>query len=254
MVLKAIVSALAKAAISVQKSKVAGKAVVSAVKVAKAKKISKIAKSLGKILLKKSGFGKFSRALNDIRDLLEYDFKTPMVRQALKNQPFLARAVYFYKKDKVDKWKKIFQKISDEERRIEKDTIKAFKNGDGIEYKEFNSFKNWYLNTLSDQDKEYSKNIFKDKLNIIFDSTWILFAVYIPYGKHAKTGVLGIQIYNQKSKRNPSLYYNYIRVPRRVWEALEDNPTGKTFWDKWLRANRTNRRYLTKKSIHYQKK
>lgn len=255
MVISAVIKALGKAALEISKKRALGKTGTSIVSASKQSKVVKsLSKSFGKALLNKSGFGRFGRALKDINNLMGEDFKGSALKQVLRANPLISKTYKYYQREKDNQWKSIGKKIDQEMRRIERETIKEYKDGNGIEFRDFTTFKNWYIDTLSPQEQQFAQNIFKDKLRLIFNSNWIMFAIFIPYGKNSKSGILGIQIYNRSSKNNPSLFYNYIRIPMWVWERLENNPSGKEFWDAWLRKNRTNRRYLTKQSIYYNNK
>lgn len=138
--------------------------------------------------------------------------------------------------------------------KFQRELIKKYQNGDGIGYDNFRQFKKMVNSLGSRREKEYLKTLFKEQLMLMFDSNWIAFGLYIPYGPNSKLGILALQLKNTKSQKNPSLYYEWIRVPLSVWEKLCDKANGETFWKEWYHKNKENKRYLTNKSIYWNKK
>lgn len=167
-----------------------------------------------------------------------------------KENRIIGREYELYLRDKQREWNELAKQIRKAQTQYEQHMIKLFKTRQGISTKEFSEFRDWYLSKLTDNQKKLFKDLFKDELQIIFNSSWILFGVYIPYGRKAKSGILGLQL-KKGSERNPSGYYQWVRIPKWVWEKLENDPRGETWWREWYHKNRTNKRYLTIESIYY---
>lgn len=197
------------------------------------------------------GIKKYTRQLKVLKNIYKNDNKADkIVYEATRKNNYLRRVYNIYKLEQEKNIKEALKEYKKLETRIEQDMIYKFKNGVGLSKQEFTSFRDNFLKQ-NIPTKKFLKEILNKEMKIIFESSWILFGVFIPYGRKKDRGILGLQLYNTTSKRNPSLFYQWVRVPMWVWNCLEDEATGEQFWKKWYRDNKDNPFYLTKDSIYY---
>lgn len=236
--------------------KVLFKAVLSVSKeLAKNQMKRAMGKSIVKEIIKQAkkdiGGFKYVRGAKLLKNFIDNeDKKGYLMRIATHQNRILGRAYDMYLRDRQREWNELAKQIRQAQSQYEQHMIKLFKSRKGISTKDFSEFRDWYLSKLSDQQKKLFGNLFRDELQIIFNSSWILFGVYIPYGRKANSGILGLQL-KKGSERNPSGYYQWVRIPKWVWNKLEQDPRGETWWREWYHKNRTNKKYLTIESIYY---
>lgn len=120
-------------------------------------------------------------------------------------------------------------------------------DGIGIEEGEANYFKE-YFKSLNSKEKKAMQNLLKNDMFIVWNSSWIAFGLFIPYGSNKQRGVMSLQLYGSKSKKNPSLFYSWVRVSKKDWEIITEHPNGKSFWKHWYHENRKNQYHLTAQS------
>lgn len=162
--------------------------------------------------------------------------------------PILA-ATREYNYQKQLQWKKLFSEYRKIYSQVEQEMIRKFKMGKGFSTRDFRDFRDYFL-SKNFKDKSTLRELFKNEIEITFDSTWIYFGIFIPYGRQQKSGILMLQLY-EGSRKNPSGLYQWIRVPRKVWDKLNDKPTGKQFWKVWYSKNYKNKKYLTIQSRYW---
>lgn len=228
---------------------------VKSIAKSKAKNLAK-QKVFAKVMRKmtsKVGISKEIRFAKQVINFMKAEDKVDKVLRKVSYTTTLTGRMYdLYKAQKEKEWSKILRKIGKMQTEFEQSMIRKFKEGEGISQTDFINFRNIMMNSLNEKEKGYFKHLFGEKLRLIFRSSWIMFGIYIPYGRRNQSGILALQLY-EGSERNPSGFYQWIRIPRYVWEQLEFNPNGETWWREWYHDNRKNKRYLTKQSIHYKK-
>ena len=197
------------------------------------------------------GISKYSRGLKSLNRVLNSNSKINQAfREAANKNPTLKRAIQIYDGQQRKEWENIFREYRKILTDVEQDMIRKFKTNEGYSQMEFQSFRDFYMKQNFQRQKTI-QGLMKNQMEIVFNSSWILFGVYIPYGRRQSSGILALQLYNTTSERNPGLYYQWVRVPRWVWDKLNDEATGKQFWDQWYHKNRKNKKYLTIQSIYY---
>lgn len=186
----------------------------------------------------------------------EYDKAAVMKRWLAHRNKWTGIAYDLYQQNetaRVKQWLKELKRIERSEQvSFQREMISKYQKGEGIGYDNFRQFKRLEKMFRTPKEQEYLNSMFNEQLMLMFSSSWIQFGVYIPYSKTSTLGVLGLQL-KKGSRRNPTGYYEWIRIPRRVWNDLNDKATGKQFWEKWYTKNRKNKRYLTSKSIYWEK-
>ena len=223
---------------------------------AKRKLGASILKDATKVAQMNAGLGlsKYSRGLKSLSRLLSSDSKTSQAfREVANKNQTLRRAIQLYDNQQRKEWENVFKGYRKIMTDVEQDMIRKFKTNQGYSAMEFQQFRDFYMKQ-NYQRQTTIKELMKNEMQIIFNSSWILFGVYIPYGRRQNSGILGLQLYGTTSEKNPSLYYQWVRVPRWVWDKLQDESTGKQFWDTWYHKNRKNKKYLTVQSIYYNNK
>lgn len=201
-------------------------------------------------LVKKGGTSKLTRTIDQAQKFIKSADKTGWIIDKIANQHRLTRNMWNeYKRDTRKQWEKIFNEAKLEEYRLEQDMIRRFKKADGLNQLEFRTFREMYKESFNDTQRKWFNSIMGEELQVFFNSTWIDYSVYIPYGKNKKYGIFAIQINgNFKSQRNPFVYYQWVRLERKTYEKIISDPTGTNFWSSWYKDNRYNPRYLTSMS------
>ena len=243
MIWKVILLALKKTAAQIAKSKaskVVGKTVLSNMK---------------RHLVSKSGTSKIVRDVGYINKFWKSADKKGFIIERIANQNRFTRNMWRqYNKTLTEDWKKTFglakRQIENEQIKMENDMVKFFKTKEGLDQFEFQLFREFYKNKLSDIQKKWFNNIMGEELQVYFNSTYIDFGIFIPYGKNKQRGIMGLQLYDTTSKRNPSLYYQWVRVKTKDWKRITEDPTGTNFWKKWYAKNRYNPNNITSSSIY----
>lgn len=210
-----------------------------------------IAKEIAKQAKRQIGLSKYVKGAKMVYGFFDtYDKKGFVLKRLAHQNRITGKAYDMYLRDRQREWNELAKQIRQAQTKYEQHMLKLFQKRKGISRSEFSEFRDWYLSKLTDKQKQLFGSLFKDELQIIFNSSWILFGVYIPYGRKANYGILGLQL-KKGSERNPSGYYQWVRIPKKVWNKLKDDPRGETWWREWYHKNRTNKRYLTIESIYY---
>ena len=186
---------------------------------------------------------------NSLLKLNNIDKQVKKLTTLSKKNPMVKSLLYRYEKQKRMEWMKVMSEYRKIFTKVEQEMIRMFKTNKGFSEMDFREFRNWFLKH-NYKEKSMLQDLFKDEIEIEFDSTWIYFGVFIHYGRTQKSGILLLQLY-KGSQRNPSGLYQWVRFPKVIWDLLTKTPNGKTFWDIWYKRNRMNMKYLTYQSKYY---
>lgn len=223
-------------------------------KVFRSKTFKGAIKSFGNIPTK-LGMSKELQTIKQYKNLLNaYDKKYASKEFIAKKSGIPGELWLAMERMKREETQELLRTISKYEARMQKqyqnEMIKSYQNGEGLGYRNFKAFKRSVMKNTDDNGRKKFQDMFGEQLLLIFKSSWIAFGMYIPYGGRSNLGILALQL-KKGSKRNPNGYYEWIRIPRWVWDKLVENSTGENFWKVWYNKNRTNKRYLTAKSIYW---
>ncbi len=258
VIIKILAKATAKTIKQATKSKALGRAGQVAVKSKKIGLMKTFAMEVKKGLMKDTKTGKFVRAKKYCKDFIESaDKLDTFMKIMFKNKREGRNLWNEYNNTIIKDWEKLFREARSVQFEYERRAVANFKSRKGISKVDFQAYKEIYKEVYKSgkyKDNPFIKQAFDEELMTKFDSSWIRFGIFIPYGRRKTRGIMCLQLYDTHSKRNPSLFYQWVNVPTKVWKIITEEPTGKNFWEKWYNKNRDNPKYLTAESIYYRKK
>ncbi len=258
VIIKILLKATKKTIIQIIKSKTLRRTGQIAIKAKKLGVMKTFAMEVKKGVLKATKTGKHIRAIKFCNDFIKSaDKLDTFMKFALKNERFGRNVWNEYDNTLRKDWEKIFRQANNLQFEYEKKAVSVFKKRKGISTKDFKDFKEWYRKNFENgkfKNNPLIKRAFEEEIKVVFESSWIDFGIFIPYGKRQTKGIMCLQLYNTNSQRNPSLFYQWVNVSTRDWKEITESPTGKNFWEKWYNKNRTNPKYLTADSIYYRRK